>query len=268
MLDVIQVDGPVVAFKAAGTLTAEDYDRMTHEIDRRLEAHERVALFADMTALNGMSLDALARDLRYSVGKLGELHRLDRVAVVSDKVWLRAWSRLAWSLVPRSTVRTFQSSERDAALAWTSELPAEPARHALRWIATTRPNVFALEWNGTLTNEDVDQVLTKLERALETHDSVRLLSRIQHIGGIRPSAFFHRGTYVRVKLLGLKKIERYALVTSSAWLTRYIDTMKRLTNIDVRLFALDHEREAWAWLDAEAAEPQNLPRSGSNAQQN
>jgi hypothetical protein len=245
---------------------------MTAEIDRQLSTHERVALFADMSGLHGMSLDALARDVRYSLGKIGELHRLERVAVVSEKGWLRAWSRLAWMLVPRSTVRTFRSNERDAALAWTSELPAEPARHALRWIETTRPNVFAFDWNGTITNEDVDQVLTKLERGLETHDSVSLLSRIQHIGGIRPSAFFHRGTYVRVKLLGLKKIERYALVTSSPLLTRYVDTLKRLTNIEVRLFAPDNEREAWAWLDAQVAPPareqQDLPRGDSNAQQN
>jgi hypothetical protein len=266
MLDVIQVDGPVVAFRAAGTLTAEDYDRMTAEIDRQLSEHERVALFADMTGLHGMSLDALARDLRYSTGKLGELGRIDRVAVVTEKGWLRAWTRLAWMLVPRSTVRTFESSERDAALAWTAELQPEPARHALRWIETTRPNVFAFDWNGTVTNEDVDQVLTKLESALDVHNSVSLLSRIQHVGGIRPSALFHRGTYLRVKVLGLKKIERYALVTSSPFLARYVDLMKHLTNIDVRLFSPEREGEAWAWLDAQEAtssSDQTLPRSSA-----
>ena len=253
MLEVLQVSGPVVAFRAEGTLTGDDYNRMTAELDRQLGAHERIGLFADVSALDGLSLAALARDFQYSLGKLGELHRFARVAVVSDKPWLRAWSQYAWLLVPKSMVRTFESPERDAALAWASELLEIPVQHGLRWISTTRPDAYAFVWNGTITDQDVDDVLTKLERELESHISVRLLARIERMGGIRPHALL-RSTFVRVKALGVRKVERYAIVARPAWIARYVDIARRLTTIDMRYFPIEREHEAWAWIEAEPAE--------------
>lgn len=257
MLDVMQVEGPVVAFRAEGTLTAEDYDRMTDAIDRQLREHENVGLFADVSGLHGLSLGALIRDFRYSLGKLGELHRLNRVAVVSEKAWLRAWTQLAWMLAPRSSVRTFQTAQRDAALAWTSALKEQPPEHALTWIHTSRPDVYAFEWNGTFTHEDVDDVLAKLEVAMETHMSVRLLARVKHISGVRADALLN-STFARVKLLGLRKVERYAFVTSSLWLARYVETIGRFINVDMRHFPLEREQEAWAWLEAKPVEGSTL----------
>jgi hypothetical protein len=253
MLDVMQVEGPVVAFRAEGTLTAEDYDRMTDAIDRQLRDHQNVGLFADVSGLHGLSFGALVRDFRYSVGKLGDLHRLNRVAVVSEKAWLRAWTQLAWMLVPRSSVRTFETAQRDAALAWTAELRDQPVQHALTWIETSRPDVYAFEWNGTFTHDDVDHVLSKLEQALETHSSVRLLARVKHISGIRPEALLSR-TFARVKLLGLRKVERYAFVTSSVWLARYVETVGRWFDVDMRHFPIEHEQQAWDWLETKPVE--------------
>jgi len=255
MLEVLQVDGPVVAFRAEGTLTGDDYDRMTAELDRQLSSHERIGLFADVTGLDGLSLAALKRDFQYSIGKLGELHRFTHVAVVSEKPWLRAWSQYGWLLVPKSTVRTFESSERDAALAWASDLDTTPPpQHALRWIPTTRPDAYAFVWHGTITDEDVDEVLKKLERELESHISVRVLARIERMGGIRPHALF-RSSLARVKALGIRKIERYAIVARTAWIERYVDIARRLTGIDMRYFPLEREAEAWTWIEAQPAEP-------------
>ncbi|HET8935676.1 MAG TPA: STAS/SEC14 domain-containing protein [Polyangiales bacterium] len=258
MLDVMQVEGPVVAFRAEGTLTADDYDRMTNAIDQQLREHENVGLFADVSGLRGLSLGALIRDFRYSLSKLGELHRLNRVAVVSEKAWLRAWTQLAWMIVPRSNVRTFQTAQRDAALAWTSALEDQPPQHALTWIHTSKPDVYAFEWNGTFTQEDIDDVLTKLEVAMETHMSVRLLARVKHISGIRADALLS-GTLARVKLLGIRKVERYAFVTSSVWLARYVETIGRWVNIDMRHFPLEREQEAWDWLEAKPIESGSSP---------
>ncbi|HTU60118.1 MAG TPA: STAS/SEC14 domain-containing protein, partial [Polyangiales bacterium] len=221
MLEIILVPGPIVAFKASGTLSGEDYDRLTAEIDRQLDAHEHIGLFADIANLDGLSLPALAKDVQYALSKLGELHRLERVAVVTGKPWLRAWAQLAWMLVPSSTVRTYEAAQHDNALAWASEVSAEAPRRALRWIETTRPDAFAFAWNGTITSVDVDAVLERLERELESHTSVRLLARIEHMGGIRVHALL-RTTFARIKALGLQKTERYAIVARANWLERYV----------------------------------------------
>jgi transposase len=252
MLEIIQVPGPVVAFQASGTLSADDYDRMTAEVDRQLDAHENVGLFADISKLDGLSLPAIAKDLQYAASKLGELHRLRRVSVVTGKSWLRAWAQLGWQLVPKSTVRTFDPAERDNALAWTSELRAEPPLRALRWIETTRPDAYAFAWDGTITSKDADEVLERLERALESHISVRLLARIENMGGIRFQALL-RSTFAKVKALGLRKIERYAIVAHYGWLERYVELANRVTTFQMRYFPLEREQEAWAWIEAQPA---------------
>lgn len=264
MLEIILVPGPVVAFQASGTLSGEDYERLTTEIDRQLDAHEQVGLFADITELQGLSLEAVAKDLQYAARRLGELHRLRRVAVVTGKPWLRAWSQLAWMLVPRSTVRSYEPAQRDSALAWTSELSAEPPRRGLRWIETTRPDAYAFAWNGTITRADADEVLERLQRALESHISVRLLARVERMGGIRLPALL-RTTFARIKALGLRKVERYAIVGRAAWLERYVELMNHVTPIQMRFFPLEREQEAWAWIEAEpAAEETATPDAPAN----
>lgn len=268
MLEIILVPGPLVAFKASGTLSGDDYDRLTAEIDRQLDAHEKVGLFADISNLDGLSLPAIAKDLQYAAGKIGELHRLERVAVVTGKPWLRTWAQLAWMLVPASTVRTYEAQERDTALAWVSELTSEAPRRGLRWIETTRPDAYAFAWNGTITSADADEVFEKLERELESHISVRLLARIEHMGGIRLQALV-RTTFARIKALGLRKVERYAIVGHAAWLERYVDFANHVTPIKMRYFPIEREREAWAWIEAEPAaqeptspdEPTNVARA-------
>lgn len=252
MLEIILVPGPIVAFQASGTLSGEDYDRLTAEIDRQLDAHENVGLFADVSKLEGLSLPALAKDLQYAVRKLGELHRLQRVAVVTGKAWLRAWTQLAWQLVPKSTVRTFEASQHDNALAWASEVSSEAPRRALRWIETSRPDAYAFAWNGKITSADIDEVFERLERELESHISVRVLARIEHMGGIRLQALL-RTTFARVKALGLRKMERYAIVARSGWLERYVELANHLSPVEMRYFPIEREREAWAWIEAEPA---------------
>jgi hypothetical protein len=154
MLEVIQVPGPVVAFQASGTLSGEDYDLMTAELDRQLSLHEKIGVYADMSQFTGFSLPAIAKDLLYTLGKLGELHCFERVSVITNNTWLRVWVQLFWLLVPSSTVRICAPLESDDALAWTSAIESEPPRRALRWIATTRPDVYAFAWNGTITSKD------------------------------------------------------------------------------------------------------------------
>lgn len=81
---------------------------------------------------------------------------------------------------------------------------------------------------------------------------MRLLARIEHLEGIARGALF-RSALLRLRLLGLRKIERYAIVGGPAWLGRYVRIARALRGIDVRHFPLDREHEAWTWLEAQPA---------------
>ncbi|MFN3513058.1 MAG: STAS/SEC14 domain-containing protein [Phenylobacterium sp.] len=112
----------VVAFRVEGLLTEADYDEMIPVLEAKLKAHPQIGLYGDMMGFTGMTLPALARDIRYSAGKLGQLDRFRRAAVVSDNPWIRGWVKFMDPIFPQVQARAFDPGEREAALAWASDL--------------------------------------------------------------------------------------------------------------------------------------------------
>lgn len=118
MIEILAAPPHVAAFHFHGTLTAGDYDRCIAEIEARLSGHERIAVFSDLTGMTGITPEAMGKDLRFALGKLGEFHRFARAAVVTDHGWLAGVTRFGALFFPRTELRTFPPEERDAALAW------------------------------------------------------------------------------------------------------------------------------------------------------
>ena len=123
MLEVLPAPDHVAAFHISGTLTAEDLGRAVSEIESRLGRHARIGVFVDMLGFEDMTAEALAKDLRYSFGKIREWHRFPREAVVTDKQWIRTLIQVVNPLVPQVEARSFAPAEREAALTWVSDIP-------------------------------------------------------------------------------------------------------------------------------------------------
>jgi SpoIIAA-like len=249
MLEILPSTGPLVAFRAAQTLSREDYDQLIAALEQQLKLHERIAIYAEIDQLHAISLPTFFRDLGYSLSKLGELHRFARIAVVSDSAWMRAWSQFAWGIAPRSSVRTFPTAEREAAKTWAQQLEPAPVQRGLRWILTKRPDTYGFVWTGTVTQADIEEVVKKLEVEFETHMSVRVFARVERFYGIRPRALLNP-SLLRLKLQALRKVERYAIVGDASWLDRYVALVRKLSDIELRHFRVAQESEAWTWLEA------------------
>lgn len=125
MIEPIVAPPHVAAFRFSGTLTGEDYDRCIAEIEARLAEYRRIAVLADLSAMDGMTVEAMGKDLRYALSKLGEYSRFARAAVVTDQEWLGRISELAGHVLPATEVRAFTANDAVAALEWSSELRAE-----------------------------------------------------------------------------------------------------------------------------------------------
>lgn len=121
MIEILPLADHVAAFRIDGKITAEDYDRAVAEVEAKLKAHARIGLYSDMIGFSDITGEALARDFRYSLGKIGEFDRFARSAIVTDKEWVGAVVRFAQAFLPRMDLRTFDPSERDAAMAWIAE---------------------------------------------------------------------------------------------------------------------------------------------------
>lgn len=120
MIEVLPAPAHVAAFRITGTLTVGDYDRCITEVEARLEAHERMALFCDLTGMRRIALAALARDLRFALELCGQSRRFARSALVTERAWLARLTRFAARFFPRTEVRVFAPAERAIALAWAS----------------------------------------------------------------------------------------------------------------------------------------------------
>jgi len=75
-----------------------------------------------LLALTGLTPEALAKDLRYALSKVGEYGRFARGAIVTDKRWLAEISEFAGRFFPNTEIRAFEPEEHDAALAWAASV--------------------------------------------------------------------------------------------------------------------------------------------------
>lgn len=120
MIETVEAPDHVLAYRYTGILTAEDYDRVIAVLEDKLKRHDKVGVYADMTGFTGLTPEAMAHDLKYSISKLGQLDRYHRAALVTDNPWLEGLTKMASGLVPAIEARVFKPGEADAALAWAS----------------------------------------------------------------------------------------------------------------------------------------------------
>lgn len=119
MIEMIDNAPPgVVAFRVTGTLNGDDLDAVTGAVDAALARHERIGMYADLTGFSDLTAEALAKDLRYSLSKLGELNRFPRAAVVTDKQWIKAMTAMWSPLLPGVEARAFDPGQETEAIAW------------------------------------------------------------------------------------------------------------------------------------------------------
>ena len=121
MIEILPAPSHVAAFHFQGTLTAEDYDRCIAEIEARLAAQERIGIFSDLTGMTGITAEAMGKDLRFALGKVGEFHRFARAAIVTERDWLARVTQFGALFFPHTEIRTFEPGQSDAALAWAGE---------------------------------------------------------------------------------------------------------------------------------------------------
>jgi hypothetical protein len=240
--------------RASGQLDEDDIERAIAAVESALAARERIAIYAEVD-VTGISPKALWKDITYGLGKLGELRRFPRSAVVTDQDWVRWIAQAEDALLPGVELRVFSPSQKDVALAWASEpLPeikpeAEPTGPAVRLIATTRPDVLAFEVDGKVGAADVQHLLAVFNQVMATPDRVRILVRIRAFDGATLAALRQDGL-LQAKLRSWRKVERYALVGAPAWLQGLTRGIGPLLGIETRCFVRENEAEAWQWLEA------------------
>ena len=126
MLTILPAPDHVGAYRLSQTLTGEDLDRIMADIDARLTRHEKIGILADLSGFTDMTLAAAWKDARYSLGKLWELRRFPREAVITDRGWLSAFVDLLNPAIPFVSVCAFKPEDYETALAWAADIEGGP----------------------------------------------------------------------------------------------------------------------------------------------
>jgi len=67
------------------------------------------------------SLGALGVELRHWVQLMAMVEKVDRVAVLTDEIWVKAMTRLESALIPNLVIRAFAPDQEPEARAWLTE---------------------------------------------------------------------------------------------------------------------------------------------------
>ncbi len=126
MLTILPAPDHVAAYRLMQTLTGEDVDAIMADIGTKLARHEKVGLLVDLTDFTDMTLTAAWKDARYSIGKLWELKRFPREAVIANKGWLAGFIDLLDPAIPFVKVRAFKPEDFEKALAWAGDIEGGP----------------------------------------------------------------------------------------------------------------------------------------------
>ena len=122
MIEIIPSPDHVAAIRMRGTIGAEQFDAAISEIEGKLSGREEIGVVVDLGGFEGITSEALGRDLKYAFDKMGELHRFKRVAYITDKDWIEAAATVSDSVLPQIELRVFDTQEADEAMAWASKL--------------------------------------------------------------------------------------------------------------------------------------------------
>ncbi|WP_206452847.1 SpoIIAA family protein [Aurantimonas marina] len=243
----------VLAFRLSGKVTGDDIARYKTLLEAMLKAHDAISLCVDITGLSDMEGDALIAGMKADLELLSHLRQFRRGALISDKEWPRALTGFFGPLFPNFEMKSFAPEQYDEALKWAAEPPAAPKSDnpAVRFLPTSRNDVLGFELDGVISEKEFPAVLARINALFDSHEKVRLLGRIKHLGGFDPAILMQSGL-ISMKLAAMRKVERYAIVGAPGWMTKMISAMNPLFNdVDMQTFPAEREADAWAWVEAE-----------------
>lgn len=254
MLKQITAPDHVIALSLDGTLTGEGLQEYRKVLEKKLEAHDHIGLYVDITNLTDMTANSIVEGTKADMELFSHIKQLDKCAFLSDKEWPEAVISVADRFFPTIEMKVFPSSKKEEALSWAAEKAEQSVSEsgAIQFLPTNKDNVLAFEVDGVLSANEMPNVTQKLEQFLSGHDTVRLLARMKNFEGFDPSILVHSSGLLSMKVDAMKKVERYAIVGAPNWMSKLIETVNPLfPKMEMKSFSSEQENEALAWLEAE-----------------
>ncbi len=116
MVEMIPTDADnIIGFRFSGKFEDEDFEMVTELMEKRLEDHDKLRVYAEVESFKGIALMALLRDIAFS---LKHFRDFEKEAVISDNEWIGKLARMGDKIIPTIEVRHFPLKEKEEALEW------------------------------------------------------------------------------------------------------------------------------------------------------
>ncbi|MCL3882557.1 STAS/SEC14 domain-containing protein [Marivita sp. GX14005] len=250
MLTVQKLKPQVFEVTLQGIVTKDDIDTMKRELTPVLESEGPIGLVIRAEDWADATADAIAEDMKFEFGQLPQWAKIAKLAMVTD---LQAFSALLkWidPVLPMIDMRSFASTEIEAARAFASDLPGtspDASGRGIRLLADGSDGVVAFEVDGRITKSDVDAVFAPLQGVLQSDRKVNLLAVFRNWDGFDPALFMDSGLMSN-KFGMIGHMERYAIVGAPGWMRSLVQTMAPMMPFEMRFFDAESEAEAHTWV--------------------
>jgi hypothetical protein len=117
MLTLIDSADDVIALTVSNKITDLELRTIMDRLDEVMSRHDKVHVFAEARAIDGIGLSGLPAYTTRAMPLLGKLRRFGRVAAVADQAWIRIATRLESAILPLISYRTFEPEQQVEALA-------------------------------------------------------------------------------------------------------------------------------------------------------
>ncbi|MGA9580851.1 MAG: STAS/SEC14 domain-containing protein [Allosphingosinicella sp.] len=250
MMEILETEPGTIAVKFNGRMRGEEIDEVTTLVERSLDEHERTHIYVEIHDNFSVDVAAIAANAPRGAAMLTKLDRFGRIAVVTEKRWVRWATKIESAILPGIGYETFDLADHVQALAWVEGKRALPHAPSIMIMETDKPEVIGFEIDGRISAVEADAVVDYFNAALEGDRPLRLLGKVKHLDGAELDAFFDRG-FLKMKYDLLGRLDRYAIVGGPAWLRAWVTVLDKLTKAEIRHFKASDEPVAWQWLGAQ-----------------
>lgn len=227
-------------------LTQEDARKFV-SFAEGLEDSAKSNLLFDLANIDGLDFSAVWQEMSNLGVVVRMLGKLDRIAIVADKPWLRTAARIESAMLPGVTYEVFSSDKAGQARDWVLSKTDRPHGDAVRVIDVGDPSIVAFELDGRIDRQNAEDAVSQLKATLDASNASRMMARVKNWQGFDLSALGST-SIAKSKAQFIKRLDRYAIVGGPDWLENVAETFGSLIDTEVKTFDLDEEEEALAWL--------------------
>ncbi|EEX10362.1 conserved hypothetical protein [Ruegeria lacuscaerulensis ITI-1157] len=231
-------DGALVEIELTGEVTSNDYtNTLVPAIEAALQEHDQVRMLVIVgPEFKGYDLGAAWEDT-----KLGLSHwrGFDRIAVVTDKAWVKTSARLAAPLMP-CPVQVFEMSQLDEARRWLRE-----SLGAIHVVDLGGPCV-QISLLGKLDPKEYEEAEASLDTLLSQKEGFRLLIDLREFDGWQGLSAL--AAHFRLARNHIGMLDRAAIVGDKAWQHMAQRVARHILGTRTQYFPSEAYEEAKTWL--------------------